>query len=314
MANRMITLKVENWDEFYRLASCFITNEGRWVFRGQTKAEWELKTTLERESAKCKNKAKVKKRFPVLEDFLCPHTRSNENEQIESFKALTQWDHYLGEHKLPYLAAMQHYGFPTRLLDFSRSLFIAVYFAFEDRRSRGDRAVWAIRIDPLWDNVKTAFGIQVDAADYEVEKRILEVTDGLIDGTRSLLSSVKHGVLPLLTAGNNPRLKAQNGLFLMPFSIDGFFANLERSFSGGLVAEPYYAERGAPCKPHMSLDDYLSFKLKKEVVVMKIVCSKKMKKMAGDVFQQMNLTTERIFPDKSFADVRDSIEYRFWYK
>ncbi len=64
----------------------------------------------------------------------------------------------------------------------------------------------------------------------------------------------------------------------------------------------------------MSLDNYLSFKLKKEVVVMKIVCSKKMKKMAGDVFRQMNLTTERIFPDKSFADVRDSIEYRFWYK
>lgn len=314
MANRMITLKVENWDEFYRLASCFIKNEGQWVFRGQTKAEWELKTTLERESAKCKNKAKVKKRFPVLEDFLRTHTRSNENEQIESFKALTQWDHYMGEHKLPYLAAMQHYGFPTRLLDFSRSLFVAVYFAFEDRRSRGDRAVWAIRIDPLWDNVKTAFGIQVDAADYEVEKRILEVTDGLIDRTRPLRSSVKYGVLPLLTAGNNPRLKAQNGLFLMPFSIDGFFANLERSFSGGLVAEPYYAERGAPCKPHMSLDDYLSFKLKKEVVIMKIVCSKKMKKMVGDVFRQMNLTTERIFPDKSFADVRDSIEYRFWYK
>ena len=39
-----------------------------------------------------------------------------------------------------------------------------------------------------------------------------------------------------------------------------------------------------------------------------------MKKKSEDVFRQMNLTTERIFPDKSFAGVKDSVKYRFWNK
>ena len=137
MTNRMITLKIENWDEFYRLASWFLKDEGQWVFRGQTKAEWELKTTLERASNKRKSKSKVKNQFRTLDDFLHSHTHSNEAEQIGTFKALTLWDHYMGERLLPYLAAMQHYGFPTRLLDFTHSLFIAAYFAFENMRSRG---------------------------------------------------------------------------------------------------------------------------------------------------------------------------------
>lgn len=313
MTNRMITLKIENWDEFYRLASWFLKDEGQWVFRGQTKAEWELKTTLERASNKRKSKSKVKNQFRTLDDFLHSHTHSNEAEQIGTFKALTLWDHYMGERLLPYLAAMQHYGFPTRLLDFTHSLFIAAYFAFENMRSRGDRAIWAIRLDPLWEYVRKVYVSQDGPDDHRIEGHILEIADGLIDKERSR-TSARYGVLPLLTTSTNPRLKAQNGLFLMPFSIDGFVANLERSLPGGLIAEPHYTARGVPCESYMGLDNYLGFKHKKEVVVMKIVCAKAMKKLANDVFQQMNLTTERIFPDKSFADVKESVKCRFWYR
>ena len=53
---------------------------------------------------------------------------------------------------------------------------------------------------------------------------------------------------------------------------------------------------------------------KQEVVVMKIFCSTQMKKKAEDVFRQMNLPTERLFPDVSFADAKDNVKRRFWYK
>ena len=311
---KMLTVKVEDWTEFYQLASWFLRDKGQWVFRGHRKAEWELKTTLERESDKRKNKAKVKKQFDSLAEFLQSRPRSNESEQIEVFKALTQWDHYMGEHKLPYLAAMQHYGFPTRLLDFTCSLFVGAYFAFKNLRSRGERAVWAIRLEPLWENAKKVFGFENDVDDYALEKELLSLTDGLLDRSIRASTSVKHGVLPLLIGHDNPRLRAQNGLFLMPFSIDGFVANLERSLPGGLVSETSYARRGGLIAHELRLGDYLNSKNKKDVVVLKIICSKAMRKGAEGVFQQMNITEERMFPDKSFADVKDNVKYRFWYR
>jgi hypothetical protein len=39
------------------------------------------------------------------------------------------------KYDLDYLAYMQHYGVPTRLLDFSYSPYIAAYFAFEDPKN-----------------------------------------------------------------------------------------------------------------------------------------------------------------------------------
>ncbi len=40
---------------------------------------------------------------------------------------------------------MQHYGAPTRILDWTRSLFVALYFAVEEY-SEKDGAVWAVHL------------------------------------------------------------------------------------------------------------------------------------------------------------------------
>src|SRR5580704_15740200 len=49
--------------------------------------------------------------------------------------------------KLSWLAAMQHYGAPTRLLDFTYSPYVALYFALRNRNdneAESDAEVWAI--------------------------------------------------------------------------------------------------------------------------------------------------------------------------
>ena len=45
-----------------------------------------------------------------------------------------------------WLALMQHHGAPTRLLDWTRSSYVALYFAMEND-SEGDSALWAIDLD-----------------------------------------------------------------------------------------------------------------------------------------------------------------------
>jgi hypothetical protein len=39
---------------------------------------------------------------------------------------------------------MQHYGVPTRLLDFSSSPYVASFFALENNQKASDRAIWAL--------------------------------------------------------------------------------------------------------------------------------------------------------------------------
>lgn len=52
-----------------------------------------------------------------------------------------------------WLCLMQHYGLPTRLLDWSRSLAVAAFFATSWHRGRGDAIIWAT--SPLGLNAKT---------------------------------------------------------------------------------------------------------------------------------------------------------------
>ncbi len=49
---------------------------------------------------------------------------------------------------LEWLSIMQHFGAPTRLLDFTYSIYIALYFAIEHMNQEEYSAIWCI--NPKW--------------------------------------------------------------------------------------------------------------------------------------------------------------------
>jgi hypothetical protein len=93
-------------------------NQNRWAFRGEGNAGWTLRSSIER----------LASRPGLAEDYV-----------EKEFKRRAH--HYLtdlpDEHDdLEWLDLMQHHGAPTRLLDWTRSAYVAAFFAAESATSR----------------------------------------------------------------------------------------------------------------------------------------------------------------------------------
>ena len=100
-----------------KLVSHFERFGSSWMFRGHASAKWPLRSTLDR-------------RTP-------PNSGGKSSAEHQLLAAFRRRAHnYLDAQHIPttqgeWLALMQHFGAPTRLLDFTWSPFVAAYFAFE---------------------------------------------------------------------------------------------------------------------------------------------------------------------------------------
>jgi hypothetical protein len=107
-------------------------NTERWLFRGQSDADWSLQPSLSRELATSRLD---RFRITQLEREVANRFWREAHREIEpgvSSKraiSLNSW------------ALMQHYGTPTRLLDWSLSPYVAIYFAVE-QAWESDGALW----------------------------------------------------------------------------------------------------------------------------------------------------------------------------
>jgi len=170
--------------------------------------EWPLETALER--------LKVQDLASKAERAL-----------LTSFKRRAH--HYLGDlpeadDNLEWLALMQHHGAPTRLLDWTRSPYVALFFAFERAREpSGYSALWAINVD--W---------CLQRSRQVVEQRVRrnlnpqDTLGGAAVFNQVFLEATIEFVAPLQPFRMNERLTIQQGLFLCPGSAQApFMQNLK---------------------------------------------------------------------------------------
>jgi FRG domain len=112
----MTQITVESISELVERLNSLPNN---YVYRGHANALWPLQSSLERMLGN-KGCLEAAKRF---EDY-----------SLQGFQSkfhLYDRENIRPKSKLAWLATMQHYGVPTRLLDFTESPYVALYFALE---------------------------------------------------------------------------------------------------------------------------------------------------------------------------------------
>ncbi len=132
-----------------------------------------------------------------------------ERDLIRDFKLLSH--NILQQHKLEnefdWLYVMQHYGLPTRLLDWTESSLVALFFAVQDFQYETNAAVWVFS-PRLFNLMILKVTNTVPTSDYpDLEKYIITRPDF---AEREVKAKLPIALRPSM---NSPRILAQRGVF-----------------------------------------------------------------------------------------------------
>ena len=203
-------IAISNWNEYKSLASG--VDFKSWAFRGQRDASWKVKSTLTR----------------YLEDYKVDKRAWSEQEnrilRIFKRKAHLYLDHIPPDNDdFQWLSIMQHFGTPTRLIDFTWSPYVAAFFALETATSNS--AIWAI------------FPPYIDFSDKQ-QIRGGAIINPRIQGMREPGNYGKFflpGIEPFVITGEphvmNKRLIAQSGTFAVPGKVDESLEEILRDYA-----------------------------------------------------------------------------------
>lgn len=231
-------IQLHTWRDFTKIMK--IMSDGQWIFRGHKSVKYHLDSGLDR-FVKDVVDARAKRGIrtdPESFKFTLPRA---EHFAIANFRAKAQEFHEWPTNASA-LLAMQHYGAKTRLLDFSKSIMVALFFAYEEKLTGEERAVYAINYRNLlerggWRGKYLTYATESDLSvrgdeelwwevesqieNYYFHKFMLEEAEKVVNNGCSDL-----GIMPLYKARFNKRQMAQSGIELMPCTFDGFTRNL----------------------------------------------------------------------------------------
>lgn len=206
----MKTKTIQNWAEFDRLISS--KNYRKWIYRGHSNSEWELESSLHRAFKEAQSIHKLNNGNGKTLNRL-----DHEKVMLDRFKcnAHLYLDH-LPQHDdlLSWLSLMQHYGAPTRLLDFSFSPYVALYFALETGDE--DAAIFCINHNAIRSDDDEYFG-----------KNRLEVYSRMMDLSGSKDDPYLFAFEPTFS---NQRLLSQQGLFVATNTLEASHERILRDY------------------------------------------------------------------------------------
>ncbi len=165
------TYRIASWKDFEDVyEKHFRQNRGRFYYRGQSNASWELRTTHERLLQQLALKIPCDEPYPSYASGKFASTRGSRIELLALRAFQARSSKFISnppplEDTLEWLAMMRHWGLSTRLIDVTTSPYVALYFALCDHllvpeiNNTINPAVWAINHIPLRHATSKATGL-----------------------------------------------------------------------------------------------------------------------------------------------------------
>lgn len=258
-----------------------------YTYRGQSDADWPITSGIER------------KLQPFIENN---HSLNNyESRQISNLRRIAH--HHLDgdqpdeDENIEWLALLQHYGGKTRLVDFSRSLFIAAYFATRyDGPPAKSAAIWAVHLGKI-----ERFKMKLFSEFYSTERneKTSEQRDNAIVTEALGDTDFTPGTVMLSPYRMNKRLIAQQGEFLFPLNFrKTFMENISPVFDGDCDTEVKNGtcDFTTPSK-RGAISEFDSDELVKHFGIIKLILPPEIHRSIRLMCKHMNITTESLFPD-----------------
>lgn len=180
----------------------------------------------------------------------------------------------------------QHYGGPTRLLDFTHSFYVGAFFALE--RATQDAAIWAVNLDALENALMSKKKLAPRANNENIDMtnaKLIKLAESYI--SRGPIDSL---VLHVEPDRLNERLSIQQGLFLFPCDASASFEdNLAATFD--LTTDVFQEANEMP----ISRKELRSFNTSEESII-KIIIPRRSFRTAFDDLHAMNVTSATLFP------------------
>ncbi|RXI23521.1 MAG: hypothetical protein C7K11_05670, partial [Candidatus Amulumruptor caecigallinarius] len=271
-----IVVKLEKWNDIVDLNQQFLS---QFIFRGQSDEKWSLSTSLERFVSGCHYDA------PLIQKTLI-----YEAEMLKDFRVKYPLFKHAADINIDSpvecLTLMQHYGCPTRLLDFTHSIFVALFMAL-DGNYKCDSVIWAIKkfsiklphINKLLHS-KDVFS----APTSDIIKEINNSANKHI-GVEYVSNSPSE-ILPIFPTWLNERSSIQQGCFLMPTSIQKPFIDVFNEYfkieDSEIILD--IENLKARCQNNVFKQDA------KNLTMIKFIIPSKLKWELSQLLRQMNIT------------------------